>query len=134
VSVSAVRGTEFRVGADGDPNGGRAQTEVLKGAVGVDPGAVATGGPPVPAGFGVSATAAGVSAPVAAARAQAGNRRSEPGDKTVHFAVEPLAGAAAYRLLLSRDAGFVDIFAEATIKPARSPTSASWPTAPISSA
>lgn len=53
VSVSAVRGTEFRVGANGDG----AQTEVLKGAVGVDAGQVATGGPPVAAGFGVSASA-----------------------------------------------------------------------------
>jgi hypothetical protein len=117
VSVSAVRGTEFRVGADGDPNGGRAQTEVLKGAVGVDPGAVATGAPPVPAGFGVSATAAGVSAPVKLLPApKLGTGGQSQGDKTVHFSVEPLTGAAAYRLQLSRDAGFVDIFAEATIK------------------
>jgi hypothetical protein len=113
VSVSAVRGTEFRVGADGD----KAQTEVLKGAVGVDPGAVATAAAPVPAGFGVSATASGVSAPVKLLPApKLGTGGQTQGDKTVHFAVEPLTGAAAYRLQLSRDAGFVDIFAEATIK------------------
>jgi len=113
VSVSAVRGTEFRVGADGD----RAQTEVLKGAVGVDAGAVATSAPPVPAGFGVSATAGGVSAPVKLLPApKLGTGGQNQGDKTVHFAVEPLTGAAAYRLQLSRDAGFVDIFAEATTK------------------
>jgi hypothetical protein len=113
VSVSAVRGTEFRVGAEGE----KAQTEVLKGAVGVDAGAVATSAPPVPAGFGVSATAGGVSAPVKLLDApKLGAGGQNQGDKTVHFAVEPLAGAAAYRLQLSRDAGFVDIFAEATTK------------------
>lgn len=113
VSVSAVRGTEFRVGAGDD----RAQTEVLKGAVGVDAGAVATSAPPVPAGFGVSATAAGVSAPVKlldAPKLGAGGQTQS--DKTVRFAIEPLTGAAAYRLQLSRDAGFVDVFGEATTK------------------
>jgi hypothetical protein len=111
VSVSAVRGTEFRVGASGD----KAQTEVLKGAVGVDAGETATGAPPVPAGFGVSATASGVSAPVKLLTApKLGPGGQTQGDKTVRFAVEPLAGAAAYRLQLSRDAGFVDVFAEAT--------------------
>ncbi len=113
VSVSAVRGTEFRVGADGD----KAQTEVLKGAVGVDAGAVVTSAPPVAAGFGVSATAGGVSAPVKLLPApKLGAGGQNQGDKTVHFAVEPLAGAGAYRLQLSRDAGFVDIFAEATTR------------------
>lgn len=113
VSVSAVRGTEFRVGADGD----KAQTEVLKGAVGVDAGAAVTSAPPVPAGFGVSATAGGVSAPVKLLPApKLGAGGQNQGDKTVHFAVEPLAGAGAYRLQLSRDAGFVDIFAEATTR------------------
>ena len=113
VSVSAVRGTEFRVGADGD----KAQTEVLKGAVGVDAGAVVTSAPPVAAGFGVSATAGGVSAPVKLLPApKLGAGGQNQGDKTVHFAVEPLAGAGGYRLQLSRDAGFVDIFAEATTR------------------
>ncbi len=111
VSVSAVRGTEFRVGVDGD----KAQTEVLKGAVGVDAGQLATSAPPIPAGFGVSATAGGVSAPIKLLPApKLGAGGQNQGDKTVRFAVEPLAGAAAYRLQLSRDAGFVDIFAEAT--------------------
>lgn len=115
VSVSAVRGTEFRVGAADD----KAQTEVLKGAVGVDAGEVASGAPPVPAGFGVSATAAGVSAPVKLLSApKLGPGGQNQSDKTVRFAVEPLAGAAAYRLQLSRDAGFVDVFGEATTKEA----------------
>lgn len=111
VSVSAVRGTEFRVGADA----GKAQTEVLKGAVGVDAGATATDAPPVEAGFGVGVTAAGVSAPVkllAAPKLGVGGQTQA--EASVRFAVEPLPGASAYRLQLSRDAGFVDLFAEAT--------------------
>ncbi len=111
VSISAVRGTEFRVSQD--PTGAKAQTEVLKGAVAVDLASATTSGPPVAAGFGVSATPAGVSAPIAllpAPKLGAGGQRQ--GDKIVAFAVEPVKGAALYRLALSRDAGFVEIFAE----------------------
>jgi hypothetical protein len=111
VSISAVRGTEFRVGAGGD----KAQTEVIKGGVGVGLGEAAPTGTPVPAGFGVTATPAGVSLPVALLPApKLADGGQNQGDKTVHFAVQPVAGAAAYRLQLSRDAGFVDLFAEAT--------------------
>lgn len=111
VSVSAVRGTEFRVGAAAD----RAQTEVLKGAVGVDAGASATEGAPIEAGFGVSASTDGVSAPVEllpAPKLGAGGQTQN--DALVRFSLEPVKGAASYRLLLARDAGFIDIFAEAT--------------------
>lgn len=112
VSISAVRGTEFRVGQD--PSGARAQTEVLKGAVGVELASATTEGPPVPAGFGVSATAAGVSAPVALLPApKLGEGGQRQGDKVVRFAVEPVKDAAVYRLALSRDAGFIEVFAEA---------------------
>ena len=112
VSISAVRGTEFRVGQD--PTGAHAQTEVLKGAVAVDLASAATSdGPPVPAGFGVSATPAGVSAPVALLPApKLGEGGQRQGDKVVRFSVEPVNGAALYRLVLSRDAGFVEVFAE----------------------
>lgn len=111
VSVSAVRGTEFRVGAAAD----RAQTEVLKGAVGVDAGDSATEGAPIEAGFGVSASTDGVSAPVEllpAPKLGAGGQTQN--DALVRFSLEPVKGAASYRLLLARDAGFIDIFAEAT--------------------
>ena len=111
VSISAVRGTEFRVGAGGD----KAQTEVIKGGVGVGLGEASPSGTPVPAGFGVTASPAGVSLPVALLPApKLGDGGQNQGDKTVHFAVQPVTGAAAYRLQLSRDAGFVDLFAEAT--------------------
>lgn len=111
VSISAVRGTEFRVGA-GDA---KAQTEVIKGGVGVGLGETTPAGEPIPAGFGVTATPAGVSPPIALLPApKLGDGGQNQGDRTVHFAVQPVAGAAAYRLQLSRDAGFVDLFAEAT--------------------
>ncbi len=115
VSISAVRGTEFRVGATKGEKGDKAQTEVIKGGVGVGLGEANPTGTPVPAGFGVTATPAGVSLPVALLPApKLGDGGQTQGDKTVHFAVQPVAGAAAYRLQLSRDAGFVDLFAEAT--------------------
>jgi hypothetical protein len=111
VSISAVRGTEFRVAAAGD----RAQTGVLKGAVGVGPGEAPPAGPPVPAGFGVTATAGAVSAPTALLPApRLANGGQNQAGKTVQFAVAAVGGATAYRLQLSRDAGFVDLFAEAT--------------------
>jgi len=113
VSISAVRGTEFRVAAAD----GRARTEVLKGAVGVGPGEAPPAGPPVPAGFGVTVNSggAGVSAPVALLPPPRLNEADQnQTDRTVHFAVRPQAGVAAYRLLLSHDAGFVDLFDEAT--------------------
>lgn len=113
VSISAVRGTEFRVGQD--PSGAQAQTEVLKGAVGVDLASASTASPPVPAGFGVSATPKGVGAPVKLLPPpKLGDGGQRQGDKTVHFTVQPVDKAAAYRLTVSRDAGFVDIFAETT--------------------
>ena len=111
VSISAVRGTEFRVGAGGD----KAQTEVIKGGVGVGLGETNPAGTPIPAGFGVTATPAGVSLPIALLPApKLGDGGQNQGDKTVHFTVQPVTGAAAYRLQLSRDAGFVDLFAETT--------------------
>lgn len=113
VSISAVRGTEFRVAT----TQARARTEVINGAVGVGAGEATPAGPPVPAGFGVTVTpaGAGVGSPVVLLPApkldEAGQNQT---DRTVHFTVHPQPGAAAYRLLLSRDAGFVDLFAEAT--------------------
>jgi hypothetical protein len=113
VSISAVRGTEFRVGQD--PSGSKAQTEVLKGAVGVELASATTSGPPVPAGFGVSATPTGVGQPVKLLPPpKLGDGGQRQGDKIVHFTIQPVDKAAAYRLALSRDAGFVDIFAEST--------------------
>ncbi|KRA59576.1 peptigoglycan-binding protein LysM [Caulobacter sp. Root655] len=121
VSISAVRGTEFRVRyAPAQPGLlARAQTEVLKGAVAVyapDASSVVLNtATATPAGFGVTATADAVSGPTALLpppRLAAGDDRQS--ERIVRFAAEPVAGAAAYRMQLSRDAGFVDLFAEAT--------------------
>ncbi|MBO9708549.1 MAG: FecR domain-containing protein [Caulobacter sp.] len=120
VSISAVRGTEFRVSADqaASDSAARAQTMVIKGAVAVatadaEPARDLAGA--VQAGYGVSVAAGAVSAPVALLPApRLGEGGQTQGDKSVHFAVQPVTGAAAYRLQLSRDAGFVDLFAEAT--------------------
>jgi hypothetical protein len=122
VSISAVRGTEFRVRYAPAQAGlpARAQTAVLKGAVAV----YAPDAKPVildmttatPAGFGVTATPDALSGPTALLpppRLSPGDDRQN--DKTIRFAAAPVAGAAAYRLQLSRDAGFVDLFAEATV-------------------
>jgi hypothetical protein len=113
VSISAVRGTEFRVAA----SEGRARTEVLKGAVGVGPRRGAARRAPGPgrlrrhghAGWGRCQRPGRP-----AARAPLDEAGQNQTDRTVRFAVQPQAGAAGYRLLLSRDAGFVDLFAEAT--------------------
>jgi len=125
VSVSAVRGTEFRVGADGDA----AQTEVLHGAVGVGAGQAQPGGAPIAAGFGVGTSASGVGAPIALLPGP----KMGPGGQTqseaiVRFTLQPLAGAAAYHVMLARDAGFVDVFADTRTQT----TTREWPTADFS--
>jgi hypothetical protein len=111
LSVSAVRGTEFRVSLDGAAN--RAATEVIEGGVGVAPPQT-DAETLVPQNFGVAATPSGVSGLVALlAPPQLVRGGRDQQDPDVAFKAEPLAGAAAYRLQLANDAGFVDIFAEA---------------------
>ncbi|CAN5699751.1 FecR domain-containing protein [soil metagenome] len=107
LSVSAVRGTEFRVAALSD---GQATTEVLKGLVGV---AGAKDEVAVPETFGVSVTPAAVSQPVelpAKPKLVRGGKAQE--DTVVAFEIEPVPRAVAYRLQLANDAGFLDIFNE----------------------
>jgi hypothetical protein len=110
LSVSAVRGTEFRVSQDGASN--RSITEVVKGGVGFLASASAAE-TLVPQNFGVAATVSGVGGLVAllpAPKLTRGGKDQQ--DVDVVFNVEPSKGAAAYRLQLANDAGFVDIFAE----------------------
>lgn len=107
LSVSAVRGTEFRVAALG---GGQATTEVLKGLVGVSGSGAEVA---VAESFGVSVTPDAVGAPTKlppTPKLVHGGRAQE--DAVVTFEVEPVAEAVAYRLQLANDAGFVDTFAE----------------------
>ena len=112
LSVSAVRGTDFRVSYDPAKNEGT--SGVVGGHVAVtDPKGKA--GPLLAAGEGVRATEAGVGdavkllkppALVGAAREQA--------ETKVSFEIEPVAGARAYRVQLSTDDGFLAPFAERT--------------------
>lgn len=107
LSVSAVRGTEFRVAALSD---GQATTEVLKGLVGVTGSKAEVA---VAETFGVSVTPAAVGEPVPlppTPKLVRGGRAQE--DPVVTFEVEPVAEAVAYRLQLANDAGFIDTFNE----------------------
>lgn len=112
VAVTAVRGTEFRVGYT--PSGGLGVTEVVEGnvLVGNDANAVAA-----PEGFGVSASPAGVNdveallpAPTIVAP---GKLQTE---EELTFAIQPMAGAEGYRTQISRDVGFLEIVSEVVSK------------------
>lgn len=106
ISVSAVRGTEFRVAFD--PDRQRASTEVIKGVVGVV-GVNTTIIAEASQGVGVGPTGARLapllSAPdLTSPDAQVG--------ETVVFDVKPVAGAAFYRARLATDAGMIDALEE----------------------
>ncbi len=109
VAVSAVRGTTFRIGYDGDA--APSLTEVVEGSVGV--ASVTTGRTnAVPGGFGVAAT---ISGDLTQEKLLPPPAMIEPGrvqqDATLRFDITPDAVAAGHHVQLSRNAGFVDIFA-----------------------
>ncbi len=111
VAVSAVRGTEFRVGYNEALNS--ATTEVIKGKVEVS--GARKSDVMVAAGFGTTASAgSGVSAPLTLLPApQPADQTSLQRDVALTFLVKPVAGALAYRLQIARDAGFLDVLTEA---------------------
>jgi hypothetical protein len=110
ITMTAVRGTEFRVSYD--PARGMAATEVLAGTVALSAKGDAE---PIPVTHGFGGAVDG-----------AGHTRTEtllpapdlvdPGkpqrDDAVAFHLAPVAGAAGYRIVLATDAGFVDNYAE----------------------
>jgi hypothetical protein len=109
VSVAAVRGTKFRV-TFGEQSAA-AGASVLEGLVGVEAGTASVA---VPEGKGVVASASGpgpivplLSKPEVLAPGKVQD------EEIVTFALAPLAGAATYRMQLAKDAGFIEIFAEA---------------------
>ncbi len=110
VAVSAVRGTVFRVGYAEERATGT--TEVIEGLVGV---ATPKAGLDVAAGFGASARGDGEVAQESLLPAPeapgAGRVQTDP---QVSFALAPIGGAAGYRVQIARDAGFMDVIAEAT--------------------
>jgi hypothetical protein len=111
IAVSAVRGTQFRIGYDGMAN--PSLTEVIEGKVAVDgPSAVAATAL-VPAGYGAAAAASGavgteelLTAPVIADAARLWRKRF------LDFNLVPVATARGYRLQLARDVDFHDMVAE----------------------
>lgn len=113
VAVSAVRGTDYRTRVDEAT--GTAYSETVEGAVDVAAGDVIDGAETVsvPAGTGAAAAASGALATadlltppelIDAAKVQS--------EETLEFAVAPREVASAHRVIISSDAGFVDIVAE----------------------
>jgi hypothetical protein len=112
IAVSAVRGTKFRIGYDGETL--PSLTEVLEGKVAVDGPKAATASALVPAGFGAAASASG----------DVGTEELLPppvikgSDKTwdariLNFDLVPVPTARGYRLQIASDADFLDMVAEA---------------------
>lgn len=121
ITVSAVRGTDFRVAFD--PAGQRALTEVEDGKVQF--GVAASSSTPaaaagtdtalLTAGFGAVARPGAMGAATAllpAPRLVAPDRAQT--DPELAFAIEPDPGAAGYRIQVGRDAGLLDVVDEAT--------------------
>ncbi|MDP1616766.1 FecR domain-containing protein [Phenylobacterium sp.] len=110
LTVSAVRGTEFRVGHD--PEANHSTLEVVEGSVGAqasyEPGEIL-----VTQAFGRRADATRATAPQPLLPGpklrNPGARQDEP---ELRFDVVPAEGAQSYRGQLATDAGFVDILAE----------------------
>lgn len=107
VSVSAVRGTGFRVGYDG-----AAAVGVVEGNVGVS-GSDAAEATSLPKGKGVAVTTTGVGKTVDLLRApeiqRAGATQSGP---QLRFRLEPVPGAQTYVVEIGSDAGLIDRVAE----------------------
>lgn len=108
MSVSAVRGTEFRVAYD--EQAGRASTEVIEGLVAVS---ADHNGADVAAAHGAVATAEGVSGPIVLAPAPT---LAEPGkvqdEQAVRFQIAAPAATRGYHVRLAMDAGFVEVLEE----------------------
>jgi len=111
LTVSAVRGTEFRVGHDAEAN--RSTLEVVEGSVGAQ-ASYESRETLVPQAFGRRADASGASAPQALLPGPKLRNPGQPQDEPeLSFDVVPLDHAQGYRGQLATDAGFVDILAEA---------------------
>lgn len=108
-AVSAVRGTRFRMSYD--PASGRAATEVLEGKVGFRAGDNPSEQSLV-SGFGMTNI---LSRPVPLLPSPELLRPAQMQDEEqLHFALKPLADAAAYRIEIAADAGFLDVIDETT--------------------
>lgn len=113
VAVSAVRGTDYRTRVDEAT--GTVYSETVEGAVDVAAGESIEGTQTVlvPAGKGAAATVTG---DLATADLLTPPDLLDPAkvqsEEALEFAIAPRAAASAHRVLVSSDAGFVDIIAE----------------------
>ena len=109
LSVSAVRGTDFRVGFD--EGAGKAMTEVVGGTVGVAPDEEKNelG---VPRGYGVIGTPEGIQPPVKLLQPPELTSLARGGTDAVVVSFKPVEGAKAYRVQLAGDLPFRDVLAE----------------------
>jgi hypothetical protein len=108
-AVSAVRGTQFRVGFD--ENAKASVSEVIEGSVGV--GSQATGRElAIPGGFGVAVSRTGDlnKEKLLPAPALVDPSTTQQGPD-VRFTITPSPAEKAYHVQISKDAGFVDIVA-----------------------
>jgi hypothetical protein len=111
LSVSAVRGTDFRVALD--ESGEKALTEVIGGAVDVGKDEQ-DDGVQVPRGYGVVATPAGVEQPVALLSPPSLDAVAQTPTGGVLITAKPVEGARKYRFQLATDIGFQAVFADST--------------------
>jgi hypothetical protein len=111
LSVSAVRGTDFRVALD--ESGEKALTEVVGGAVDVGKDEQ-DDGVQVPRGYGVVATPAGVEQPVALLSPPSLDAVAQTPTGGVLITAKPVEGARKYRFQLATDIGFQAVFADST--------------------
>lgn len=110
IAVSAVRGTTFRIGYNGEAE--PSLTEVVEGTVAVKPGE-ARAETPIPQGYGASVATGGALTKEELLPSPA---LVDPGkvqvDPVVAFQLTPLPDARAYHLQLASDAGFVELLTE----------------------
>lgn len=111
LSVSAVRGTDFRVGFDEEA--GQTQTEVVGGEVGVAPDEEREE-VEVTRGFGVIATKDGVQPPVKLLSPPELASLARGEGNAVVVAYKAVEGAKTYRVQLATDLGFRNVIADAT--------------------
>ena len=108
MSVSAVRGTDFRVAYD--DRAGRANTEVIEGKVSVTGGAAATD---VGAAYGTITTGEGVIGPLSLAPAPSlANPGKVQDEQIASFQVTGPSASAGYHVRIATDAGFVEVVEE----------------------
>ncbi|UAB77660.1 FecR domain-containing protein [Erythrobacter sp. SCSIO 43205] len=108
LAVTAVRGTEFRVGYEEDSS--LALTEVVEGLVEVSAaGAVSN----LPAGLGIASDTGGLGDPEELLRApELVDPNATQTKEQVTFAITPVDGAIAYRTQIAADQTFLDVIAE----------------------